>query len=109
MSPELVEEGVVCLLILAGYLLVLGIGCLIADFVFPHIPFIERFLDSLPEFEDDEELERLERERIRRHREARRTSRKHTSGSSVWTIFYGTTTRSRPWTPTCSYREAGSA
>lgn len=71
MSPELVEEGVVCLLILAGYLLVLGIGCLIADFVFPHIPFIERFLDSLPEFEDDEELDRLERERIRRRRETR--------------------------------------
>lgn len=75
MSPELAEEGVVCLLILTGYLLVLGIGCLIADFVFPHIPFIERFLDSLPEFEDDEELDRLERERIRCRREARRKVR----------------------------------
>lgn len=75
MSPELAEEGVVCLLILTSYLLVLGIGCLIADFVFPHIPFIERFLDSLPEFEDDEELDRLERERIRCRREARRKAR----------------------------------
>ena len=75
MSPELVEEGVVCLLILGGYLFVLCVGCLIADFVFPRIPLIERFLDRLPEFEDDEELDRLERERIRRHREARRKAR----------------------------------
>ena len=66
MSPELVEEGAVCLLILTGYLLVLCIGCLIADFVLPHIPFIKRFLDSLPEFEDDKELDRIERERVRR-------------------------------------------
>ena len=40
------------LAILAGYLLILGIGCLVADFVFPHIPFINRFLDSLPDWED---------------------------------------------------------
>lgn len=41
------------LLIFLGYtaaiLLILGIGGLIADYVFPHIPFIERFIDSLPE------------------------------------------------------------
>lgn len=42
------------LLILTGYLLILSVGCLIADYVFPRIPFIERFLDSLPAFEDDE-------------------------------------------------------
>lgn len=46
------------LAIFLGYtsaiLLILGIGGLIADYVFPHIPFIERFIDSLPEWEDEE-------------------------------------------------------
>lgn len=42
------------LLILAGYLLILLISCLIADYVFPHIPFIERYLESLPASEDDD-------------------------------------------------------
>lgn len=46
------------LLIFLGYtaaiLLILGIGGLIADYVFPHIPFIERFIYSLPEWDDEE-------------------------------------------------------
>ena len=46
------------LLIFLGYtaaiLLILGIGGLVADYVFPHIPFIERFIDSLPEWDDEE-------------------------------------------------------
>ena len=46
------------LAIFLGYtsaiLLILGIGSLIADYVFPHIPFIERFIDSLPEWDDEE-------------------------------------------------------
>lgn len=54
MSPEMMDEAVVALAILAGYLLVLGIGCLVADFVFPHIPFIERFLNTLPDWEDED-------------------------------------------------------
>lgn len=37
----------------AVFLLILGIGGLIADYVFPHIPFIERFIDSLPEWDDE--------------------------------------------------------
>ena len=40
---------------LSGFLLVLGVGGLIADYVFPYIPFIQRFLDSLPDWEDEEE------------------------------------------------------
>lgn len=46
------------LAIFLGYtsaiLLILGIGGLIADYVFPHIPFIEQFIDSLPEWDDEE-------------------------------------------------------
>lgn len=38
----------------AAILLILGIGGLIADYVFPHIPFIERFIDGLPEWDDEE-------------------------------------------------------
>ena len=55
MTPEFIEEAVVGLAILTGYLLILSIGCLIADFVFPHIPFIQRFLDSLPDWDEEED------------------------------------------------------
>ena len=49
MTPDLPGEAVVALGLLAGFLLVLGVGGLIADYVFPHIPFIEKYLDSLPD------------------------------------------------------------
>lgn len=42
MTPDLIGEAVVDLMILAGFFVVLGIGALIADYVFPHIPFIQR-------------------------------------------------------------------
>ena len=38
----------------AAILLILGIGGLIADYVFPHTPFIVRFIDSLPEWDVEE-------------------------------------------------------
>ena len=52
-GARVTAAGLLALAILAGYLLILGIGCLVADFVFPHIPFINRFLDSLPDWEDE--------------------------------------------------------
>lgn len=55
MTPELIDEAVVNLLLLAGFLIVLGVGGLVADYVFPHIPFIQRYLDSLPDWDDEEE------------------------------------------------------
>lgn len=55
MTPELLDEAVVALAILTGYLLILFVGCLIADYVFPHIPFIQRFLDSLPDWDEEED------------------------------------------------------
>ena len=54
MTPDMAEEAAVALAILAGNLLILGIGCLVADFVFPHFPFINLFLDSLPDWEDED-------------------------------------------------------
>ncbi|MCI9120453.1 MAG: hypothetical protein HFG00_02840 [Oscillibacter sp.] len=53
MTLEMTEDAVVALVIVSGYLFILGTGGLIADFVFPHIPFIQRFLDSLPDWEDE--------------------------------------------------------
>lgn len=79
MTPDLIGEAVVDLMILAGFLVVLGIGALIADYVFPHIPFIKRYLDRLPDYEDDEEVERQYREEQRQRRlvrQRRRASRR---------------------------------
>lgn len=52
---DLLGEAVVAMGLLSGFLLVLVVGGLIADYVFPYIPFIQRFLDSLPDWEDEEE------------------------------------------------------
>ena len=75
MTHDLIGEAIVDLMVLAGFMIVLGIGALIADYVFPHIPFIQRYLDSLPDYEDDEELERQYREEQRQRRLARQRRR----------------------------------
>lgn len=75
MTPDLIGEAVVDLMVLAGFMVVLGIGALIADYVFPHTPFIQRYLDSLPDYEDDEELYQQEMARVRRKRIAHRNRR----------------------------------
>lgn len=75
MTPDLIGEAVIDLMVLAGFMVVLGIGALIADYVFPHIPFIQRYLDSLPDYEDDEELYQQEMARVRRKRIAHRNRR----------------------------------
>lgn len=46
MTPELLGEAIVDFAFLAVFLGVLGIGALIADYVFPHIPFIQRYLTA---------------------------------------------------------------
>lgn len=43
------------LAILSVFMLVLGIGRLIADYVFPHIGPLQRWIDSLPMMDDEEE------------------------------------------------------
>lgn len=75
MNPEFMADLVINLAILCGFLLVLGVGCLIADFVFPHIPFLQKWLESLTEYEDDVEIARLYEE-DRRERRARRRARR---------------------------------
>ena len=75
MTPDLIGEAVVDLMVLAVFLGILGIGALIADYVFLHIPFIQRYLDRLPDYEDDEEVERQYREELRQRRLARQRRR----------------------------------
>lgn len=76
MSPEFMADLAINLAILCVFLLVLGAGCLIADFVFPHIPFLQKWLESLPEYEDDTEIARLYEEERRERRARRRARRK---------------------------------
>lgn len=82
MTPEFIDEAIVCGMIFAGFMLVLGIGGFIADYIFPHIPFIQNYIDSLPDYEDDEEVyqqfleERRARSRARRHKAAVRKEQK---------------------------------
>lgn len=45
------------LLILAGFLVILGVGGLISDYIFPHIKPLNDFIDKLPmmaEFEEND-------------------------------------------------------
>ena len=74
MNPEFMADLVIHLFLLCVLLLVLGVGCLIADFVFPHIRPLQKWLDSLPEYEDDAEIAHLYEEE-RRRRRARRKAR----------------------------------
>ena len=76
MRPEFMADLVISLAILCVFLLILGAGCSIADFVFPHIPFLQKWLDSLPEYEDDVEIARLYEEERRERRARHRASRK---------------------------------
>lgn len=55
MTPDLISEALVDGLILSAFLVVLGIGAFIADYILPHIPFVQRYLDSLPDWDDEEE------------------------------------------------------
>ena len=76
MNPEFMDDLVINLAILCVFLLILGAGCLIADFVFPRIPFLQKWLESLPEYEDDMEIARLYEKERRERRARRRAGRK---------------------------------
>ena len=54
MTAEALDAAVVFLLYMAGILLVLCVGGLVADYIFPRIWPLERFLDRLPMMDDEE-------------------------------------------------------
>lgn len=78
MNPDFAGDLIVNIGILCAFLLILGTGGFIADYIFPLVPPIQRLLDSLPEYEDDEEVyaQYLEERRARRMRRARRKERR---------------------------------
>ena len=47
------EDLVLFLFYMTGFNVVLLFYCLIADYVLPHIPFVERYLDSLPDWDEN--------------------------------------------------------
>ncbi len=50
------EDPVVCLALLGVFLLILGAGGISADEVLPPKTFVKRYIDSLPGYEDDNEI-----------------------------------------------------
>jgi len=44
----------VFLIYMLPFMLLLCVGGLIADYVFPRIPFLNRWLESLPDYDDEE-------------------------------------------------------
>ncbi|MCU6701281.1 hypothetical protein [Muriventricola aceti] len=54
-TAETLDAAVVFLLYAAGILLTLGAGGLVADYIFPHIKPLGRFMDGLPMMDDEEE------------------------------------------------------
>ncbi len=45
MTPDMIDEFVVNLMFFTGMTSFAVIGCAIADYVFPRVPFIRRWLD----------------------------------------------------------------
>lgn len=54
MTPDMLDEAVACLVIFVGFMLLLVIAGVIADYILPHIPFIQRWLDSLPDWDEED-------------------------------------------------------
>lgn len=55
MTPEMMDEAVVCLMIFSGFMFLLVIAGVLADYVLPHIPFVQRWLDSFSTDEDEKD------------------------------------------------------
>jgi hypothetical protein len=73
MSPEFLADVVIHLGILSLFLLILGVGGLIADYALPRIPFVQNWIDSLPDYEDEEdEIREYEAEHRRRSQKSRK-------------------------------------
>ena len=69
MTPDFMEDFAIFLLELGALFALFGIYGFVADFILLHIKPIERYLDSMPDFEDDVEIAR-KYEKIRRTKAA---------------------------------------
>lgn len=43
------------LMIMAGFLMVLAVAGFVADYILPHIKPLERWIESLPQWEDEDD------------------------------------------------------
>lgn len=51
------ENLALFLIYTGGFCLLLGVGGFIADYILPHIPAVQRYLDSLPDWDDEDDDE----------------------------------------------------
>lgn len=51
----LLGDAAVGLAIVAGFLILLAIGCLVSDHILPRIPALKKWVDTLPQWDDDED------------------------------------------------------
>lgn len=51
----MLDELVVDLIILLGFLIILCVGALVADYILPHIGPLNRWLETLPLWDEEEE------------------------------------------------------
>ena len=57
MEYDFLGDVAIFLVIVGGFCGLLGIGGLIADYILPHIPAGQRYLDSLPDWDDEDDDE----------------------------------------------------
>ncbi len=81
MTPMIVVEVIPLGFVMILFLAVLAVGAFVADYIFPRIPFINRWLCSLPEHEDEKLYEQYlaecrARRRARQRRMAARKGRR---------------------------------
>lgn len=76
MNPDFTGDLIIHIGLLGAFMLILCVGCVIADYLFPHIPFLQRWLDSMTDYEDREgEEERMKAGRKRRDAKRRKHGR----------------------------------
>ena len=57
MEYDFLGDVAIFLVIVGGFCGLLGIGGLIADYILPHIPAVQRYLDSLPDWDEEDDDE----------------------------------------------------
>lgn len=73
MNPDFTDDLIIHIGLLGAFMLILCVGCVIADYLFPYIPFLQRWLDSITDYEGHEdEMERLKARRKRRDTKRRK-------------------------------------
>lgn len=54
MTPDMMADFLIYVGLYGIFLFILAVGCIVADHVMPRIPAFQRFLDTLPDWEDED-------------------------------------------------------